>query len=275
MKFSIIIPTFNRKTMVAGLIRRIVAENIADSEVLVIDDCSEDETASFLSGQFPDVKILVNTRRRLAAHSRNRGIRESGGDTLVFMDSDIIFERGALKGFLNDLETGLNFPRLMWDNKTEMPACTSSVFAVQRSALSGFGDSYFDENIGIYSDDTDFFTKARLVGLNFIHKPRYIFVNQRRPNVKATDDYEEFQYYMSYKNNLYISLKFLNLADGHTLSALLKRFGKNLLWVIINLFSLRFKRAYLMFSGIIWNIIHIGDCLRARRELIKTVAHER
>jgi len=45
MKFSIIIPTYNRKSMTEALIRQVLDEKITDSEILLVDDCSDDGTA--------------------------------------------------------------------------------------------------------------------------------------------------------------------------------------------------------------------------------------
>jgi len=275
MRYSIIIPTFNRQQMTSSLIEQLLKENIPDSEILVIDDRSYDDTAENIARKYTDVKVLVNDRRRFVAHSRNRGIRESRGETLVFIDSDISFEEGMLGSFLSDLNPGFNFPVTKWEDGTEMPKGTSSIFALQRYLLARFNDDYFDENIGIYSDDTDFFTKAKIFGVDFAHKDKYIFTHHKKPNASKKYNYSDFEYYMGYKNNLYIAIKFAGLAKGYTFLRPFARLIKDIGLILANIATLRFKRAYLLLKAIGWNMLNIRACLLSRKKIAEKIVLQR
>lgn len=270
MRFSIIIPTYNRKSMAEALVRQISDEKIPDSEILLVDDCSDDGTAEFISENFPSIKVLTNKGRRFAAHSRNRGIGESRGDILIFIDSDIIFEKGMLKGFLEDLGEGINFPKVIWASGEAMPWGTSSIFAVSRRLLSKFENDFFDENMGIYTEDTDFFERAKLLKIRYISNDKYVFIHGKKSNLEK-DNFSDFHYYMAYRNNLYLSLKLMNLVEGYNYLNFLNRFAKNIGLIFSNIFSFRYKRAYLISSGIFWNIKNIGKCLSSRKRIIKLI----
>ncbi len=272
MKFSFIIPTFNRKKLTANLINQIINEQIPDSEILVIDDCSGDGTPEFLLNNFPSVRVLVNDKRRFAAHSRNRGIRESGADTLVFLDSDISFNKGVLKEFVTDLKAGCNFPDIKWIDKTDMYKYTTSIFAIQRDLLGVFKGYYFDENIGVYGEDYDFFWKAKLLKINYIFNNRCVFIHEKLCDYNNPRKYSSFKYYMCYKNTLYLSLKYLGLLKDFTFSRFIITLIKTCFLVILNIFSFNFKKANLIFSGILWNTKNARRCLK-ERSIIKELPY--
>ncbi|MFQ5964083.1 MAG: glycosyltransferase family 2 protein [Candidatus Scalinduaceae bacterium] len=268
MKYSIIIPTYNSKRLTIPLIEQVLSERIQAVEILVIDDCSDDDTYTILRQKFArKIQILRNKNRLYVAYSRNRGINESVGDTLVFIDGDVIFTSGMLRGFLEQVSAGFNFPKLQWENGEHMPLNTSSVFAVQREVLKNLNGNLFDENIGIYGDDTEFFIKAKKLKIPFFVDGGHIFENQKAPNSSSIKNSTDFQYFMSYKNRIYIELKFINIIEGYTASTflmlVLKNFGRVLQNIVLN----DFRRASLILKGLVWNIMNVQRCLDERSKL--------
>lgn len=255
-----------------NLINQIINEQIPDSEILVIDDCSDERIPEFLLNNFPSVRVLVNDKRRFAAYSRNRGIRESRADTLVFLDSDISFKKGVLKEFIADLKAGCNFPDIKFIDGTTMYKYTTSIFAIQRHLLRGFKEHYFDENMGIYGEDHDFFMKATLLKINHIFNYGCVFIHEKLSDYNNPRKYSLFKYYMCYRNTLYLSLKYLGLFKGFTFSTFIIILLKNCCLVILNIFSFNFKKANLIFSGILWNAKNARGCLK-ERSIIKELSY--
>lgn len=100
MKISVIIPTFNRAKMVCECIQSILANNWVDLEVVVVDDCSPDDTAACVKAEFgadARVKYLRNEKNSFQAVSRNNGARIATGDMLLFLDDDNLVERDMLQ----------------------------------------------------------------------------------------------------------------------------------------------------------------------------------
>lgn len=90
---SVIIPTFNRAKMVCDCVRSALATGYPALEVIVVDDCSPDDTRSRIAASFgndPRVKYLRNNRNSFQAVSRNNGRTAAHGDYLLFLDDDNI-----------------------------------------------------------------------------------------------------------------------------------------------------------------------------------------
>mgnify|MGYP006296420039 CR=1 FL=1 len=103
MFFSVVIPTYNRKPILGKCLlaleqQQFDAALVADYEVVVVDDGSTDGTVAWLqsqSAQFPHVRLFEQDHQGPAA-ARNLGVEVARGDTIIFIDSDLV----VLNGFL-------------------------------------------------------------------------------------------------------------------------------------------------------------------------------
>ncbi|MFQ5700789.1 MAG: glycosyltransferase family 2 protein [Acidobacteriota bacterium] len=89
-RVSVIIPTFNREAVLREAIESVLEQTYTDLEVLVVDDGSTDGTRRMVGERFrdaPRVRYLLMENEGQAA-ARNRGIRESRGELIAFLDSD-------------------------------------------------------------------------------------------------------------------------------------------------------------------------------------------
>lgn len=84
---SVVVPAFNVSETVTSCIESVLAQDwpAASLEVFVVDNGSNDGTAE-LAQRFP-VKVLREPKRGRSA-ARNRGVRESRGEVLAFIDAD-------------------------------------------------------------------------------------------------------------------------------------------------------------------------------------------
>ncbi len=95
-KISVVIPTFNRASMVCDCVGSVLATGWPNLEVIVVDDCSPDDTKSQVEIRFagdPRVKYLRNEKNSFQAVSRNRGAAASSGEYIFFLDDDNLVER--------------------------------------------------------------------------------------------------------------------------------------------------------------------------------------
>jgi glycosyltransferase involved in cell wall biosynthesis len=98
MKISVILCTYNRCQSLATALESIAQSQIADAhlwEVVVVDNNSKDKTRDVVeefvqrySGRFR----YVFERQQGKSNALNRGIRESLGDVLAFMDDDVVVD---------------------------------------------------------------------------------------------------------------------------------------------------------------------------------------
>ena len=84
---SVVIPVYNRKDTVPRAIESVLAQTVSPREIIVVDDGSTDGVADLIASKFPDVKQFVQSNQGVSA-ARNRGIDESLGQWIAFLDSD-------------------------------------------------------------------------------------------------------------------------------------------------------------------------------------------
>ena len=91
---SIGIPCYNAERYVDYAIRSIIAQSYTNWELLIVDDCSTDNSTEIIREiQKKDdrIKLFVNESNRGAAYSRNVALREAKGKWVAFLDSDDIW----------------------------------------------------------------------------------------------------------------------------------------------------------------------------------------
>lgn len=84
---SVIIPAYNAAEFVVGAIESALAQTYEPIEVIVVDDGSTDDTAEVLAPLADDIRYVQQENRGLAG-ARNRGIIESQGELVAFLDAD-------------------------------------------------------------------------------------------------------------------------------------------------------------------------------------------
>lgn len=91
-KISVIIPMYNSESYIVKTLEAIVNQSYKVFEILLIDDCSQDNgrkiAEEYLQKQDIKYKIIINEKNSGPSHSRNKGIEESTGDYILFIDSD-------------------------------------------------------------------------------------------------------------------------------------------------------------------------------------------
>jgi glycosyltransferase involved in cell wall biosynthesis len=86
--FSIVIPTYNRASMIGVAIKSVLAQDYPHWELIIIDDGSTDNTSELIS-EFKDLRIhYLKTENRERGAARNTGIKMAKGDFVAFLDSD-------------------------------------------------------------------------------------------------------------------------------------------------------------------------------------------
>ena len=86
---SIIMPSWNTGRFIAESIESVINQTYANWELLIVDDCSTDNTNEVVR-KFNDdrIKFFKNEKNSGAAITRNRALREANGEWIAFLDSD-------------------------------------------------------------------------------------------------------------------------------------------------------------------------------------------
>jgi glycosyltransferase involved in cell wall biosynthesis len=102
---SIIIPTYNRQPILAKCLAALEHQTtIAPYEVVVVDDGSTDGTVAWLqTANFPHVRLFQQDHQGPAA-ARNLGVQQAQGDTIIFIDSDLVVTEVFLQAHIDALQ---------------------------------------------------------------------------------------------------------------------------------------------------------------------------
>lgn len=105
MKFSIIIPTFNREKFISNTVQTIISQTYSNWELLIIDDGSTDGTKQRINVYLEDYRVKYiyqeNSERSVA---RNNGIKNADGDFICFVDSDEKLDPYHLERIFNGIK---------------------------------------------------------------------------------------------------------------------------------------------------------------------------
>ncbi len=98
MKTSIVIPNYNgRKLLQKNLIQLIKVA--PDSEIIVVDDASTDDSIKFLRQNYPKIKIIKHKKNQRFAKACNDGVQFANNNIVILLNSDVI----PTKGFIEPL----------------------------------------------------------------------------------------------------------------------------------------------------------------------------
>lgn len=86
MKISVIVPAYNAAEAILTLLNSLSNQSFKDFEVIVVDDCSQDDTPNIVNS-FPSSLIQLSENYG-PAYCRNVGAGVAKGEILVFTDSD-------------------------------------------------------------------------------------------------------------------------------------------------------------------------------------------
>lgn len=98
---SVIVPLYNDKASLCRAIDSLFGQAYL-REVIVVDDCSTDDSYSFaqsLLAQYPLLQVLQTSQNGGPATARNHGARHASGEFLSFLDADDEF----LPGYFSDV----------------------------------------------------------------------------------------------------------------------------------------------------------------------------
>ncbi len=92
LPISVVMPTRNRRHLLAAAIDSVVAQSYRRWELLVVDDGSTDDTLEFLHG-IEDARVhVLSSPARGVAHARNVALEAAHGELVAYLDDDNRFD---------------------------------------------------------------------------------------------------------------------------------------------------------------------------------------
>lgn len=109
MQVSIIIPTYNRVKLLEETLDSINIQTTLPKEILIVDDSDNDKIENLIEqrkNEFKEIplKYIRNKKEKSLAIARNIGIENATGDILLFLDDDVVLDKGYIKEILRIYE---------------------------------------------------------------------------------------------------------------------------------------------------------------------------
>lgn len=137
MKYSIIVPVFNRPDEVDELLQSLVGQTLKDFEVVIVEDGSEKpckDVCDKYAGKI-DLKYFMK-KNSGPGQSRNYGAERANGEYLIVLDSDVVLPEDYLKAVDDELNRELS-------DAFGGPDCAHDSFTETQKAISYSMTSFF------------------------------------------------------------------------------------------------------------------------------------
>jgi len=243
---SIIVVNFNGKKHLKGCFssfqKLIYPQNRI--EVILVDNCSTDDSIEFLKAKFPQVKILKNDINNYA-RANNLGIEKAKGKFIAFVNNDMKVERKWLTELINVIEQGdrigavgskillknnqlqsaghEEYPDFYWGDRgfradnsdeyqeiEEVPSVCGGSVMYRRECLDDIGP--FDEDFQMYLEDVDMCLRCAQKKWKVVYVPKSIV----KHHFRGTST-EELVRYFSERNRLLLLAKHFPFRVGDSL----------------------------------------------------------
>lgn len=153
---SIVVATYNRSEILEKSLNAMLEQDFpSEYEIIVVNDCSTDDTAEVLE-KFSGMKKVNLEENRGPAAVRNIGIKMAEFPIVVIMDDDCVPERDWLKGLVSGFSEGVGIT-----SSFSIHGGTSTAYLKKAVEEAG----YFDEAFPFeYREDTDLVFKIMDMG---------------------------------------------------------------------------------------------------------------
>lgn len=95
--FSVVIPLYNKERHILATINSVIQQSFQDFEVVVVNDGSTDGGAEIVKGLSCSRVRLIDQENAGVSVARNRGVKESFGEYIAFLDADDLWLENHLE----------------------------------------------------------------------------------------------------------------------------------------------------------------------------------
>lgn len=89
---SVVIPNYNGKHLLEQNLPSVVEalkSAKVNYEIIVVDDCSKDQSVLFLEKNYPEIHLIINQKNKGFSVSCNKGINQAKNDLILLLNTDI------------------------------------------------------------------------------------------------------------------------------------------------------------------------------------------
>ncbi|MBU0762881.1 MAG: glycosyltransferase [Candidatus Altiarchaeota archaeon] len=126
-EFTVLMSNYNNERYIAEAIESVIAQTFTEWELIIVDDCSTDDSIKTIKPYLKDkrVKLYRNRSNKGFSHTLKKAIKKSKTEILGILDSDDTLKKEALKimynSHLRHPECGLIYSQYVFCNKDMIP----------------------------------------------------------------------------------------------------------------------------------------------------------
>jgi len=235
---SVIVVNYNGLRFLPKCLDSLLAQSYKNAEIILVDNCSADGSASFVKANYPSVRLIENEANLGFALANNIGIRSSSGEMIATLNNDtevtpqwlgslvdaarhndgvgmcaskMLFMKSP--GIIDSTGICISRSGACWDrgmfepDRGQYPSdevfgpCAGAAL-YRKKMLDGIG--LFDENFFAYMEDVDLAFRGRLAGWKCLYVPEAVVYHFHG----GTAGYEsEFTIYYGNRNIIWNVMK--------------------------------------------------------------------
>ena len=120
MKISIVILNYNGKRHMERFLPSVVKHTTtADTEIVIADNCSTDDSISFLRSAYPQLRLIQLDKNYGFAGGYNKALEQIEAEYFILLNSDV----EVTSGWVESLEK-------IMDERPEVAACQPKIMAL-------------------------------------------------------------------------------------------------------------------------------------------------
>ena len=205
---SVIIPVHNEAQFLPDAVASVLAQNYPAIEIIVVEIGSSDDTEKAIN-QLPIPVLFLKRRNSGRAAALNRGIRESSGKLITFLDVDTRWPEGNLQMMLEpllddescDVVQGFGKMATATGDSSHVEKSPDYITAAvyRREAFRTAG--LFDQELG-FGEDRDWYARARHIGLKIRQVNRVMLMQCHATDAGRGKSLKELNSLRAFKNAL-------------------------------------------------------------------------
>jgi GT2 family glycosyltransferase len=170
-KVSVIIPAYNAEETIKQCIEGILNQTYKNIEVIVVDDCSTDNTSKIATTL--KCKLIKSNKNMGAGNAKNLGLKAAVGDYIYFIDSDCVPEKDCIEWLMNSFSKNKNIGVV--GGTCVIPSDYKSIFALAYDVAERFKDvKNLDEIYILYLSGSNLCIKKEVVDIVGFFNEKFI-----------------------------------------------------------------------------------------------------